>query len=307
MAASRELGLEIKSLRDKRNITAKDLAVRVGLSPSQLSRIETGQRRIDAPTLAKIAGALRVPSSYFFPDQHLGLAEALDLPMRYESVAKLIRLERRKRHLSAQELGSKIGKGKFFILDLEEGKCRRLRPEVLKKIGKVLKIDPWKFWEVQQIDFEQAYQTAVQLSGRGVTGQSSRPIRIAGDLATGYPVEFDGDGWPPAITENGLALPVDEECFALTVIGDAMRAHVLPSFAHGDLVAFGMLKEAAHKDFVFARLAERKPLFRQVFFDDDATVRLQPLNRDERSTICPREAVVRLYPLVASIKMAGSP
>ncbi len=305
MAASRELGLEIKGLRDKRKITAKELATRVGLSPSQLSRIETGQRRVDAPTLAKIAAALRVPSSYFFPDQNLGMNESLDLPGRYESIAKLVRHERRKRHLSAQELGSKIGKGKFFVLDLENGKCQRLRLETLKRLGKVLKIDPWQFWEVLQIDFEHAYQTAARLAGRGVVGQSSRPIRIAGDLATGYPKSFNADGWPPAVSENGLALPVDEPCFALTVIGDSMLTAGERSFAHGDVVVFGMDGEVGHGDLAFVRMADRTPEFRQVFFDDDATVRLTPLNREVRPWIVPQSDIVRLYKLIASVSLAG--
>ena len=59
-------GLEIKLLREQKQLSAKDLAERVGLSPSQMSRLESGQRRVDAVLLSKIARALDVHPSHFF-------------------------------------------------------------------------------------------------------------------------------------------------------------------------------------------------------------------------------------------------
>ncbi|RMG08184.1 MAG: XRE family transcriptional regulator, partial [Planctomycetota bacterium] len=65
MSAPR-FGTEIKLLREQRKLSAKELAERVGLSPSQMSRLESGQRRVDAVLLSKIARALDVHPSYFF-------------------------------------------------------------------------------------------------------------------------------------------------------------------------------------------------------------------------------------------------
>lgn len=61
-----QFGLEIKLLREQRQLSAKDLAEQVGLSPSQMSRLESGQRRVDAVLLSKIARALEVHPSHFF-------------------------------------------------------------------------------------------------------------------------------------------------------------------------------------------------------------------------------------------------
>ena len=42
-----DIGLEVKILRERIQMSAKDLAEKIGLSQSQMSRLEKGQRRID--------------------------------------------------------------------------------------------------------------------------------------------------------------------------------------------------------------------------------------------------------------------
>ncbi|MEE8143500.1 MAG: helix-turn-helix transcriptional regulator, partial [Planctomycetota bacterium] len=61
-----EIGKQIKKLREQKRITGKDLAQRIGLSQSQMSRLEQGQRRIDTEILARIADALEVSPARFF-------------------------------------------------------------------------------------------------------------------------------------------------------------------------------------------------------------------------------------------------
>ena len=61
-----DIGLEVKILRERIKMSAKDLAEMIGLSQSQMSRLEKGQRRIDTKVLARIAEALGVEPSYFF-------------------------------------------------------------------------------------------------------------------------------------------------------------------------------------------------------------------------------------------------
>ena len=67
------IGLEIKILRERKRMSGKELAEKIGLSQSQMSRLEKGQRRIDAQVLHKIARALDVRPSFFFGEQ--GVAE----------------------------------------------------------------------------------------------------------------------------------------------------------------------------------------------------------------------------------------
>ena len=52
-----DIGLEIKILRERLKVSSKELASRIGLSQSQMSRLEKGQRRIDTTILHKIAAA----------------------------------------------------------------------------------------------------------------------------------------------------------------------------------------------------------------------------------------------------------
>lgn len=58
------IGPAIRAHRERRGIGVRDLAATVGLSPSYLSRIETGKRLgrgIEWATVAAIAEALKVP------------------------------------------------------------------------------------------------------------------------------------------------------------------------------------------------------------------------------------------------------
>ena len=49
-----EVGLEVKILRERMKMSAKELAEKIGLSQSQMSRLEKGQRRVDTKVLEKI-------------------------------------------------------------------------------------------------------------------------------------------------------------------------------------------------------------------------------------------------------------
>ena len=72
-----DIGQQIKLLREEKRLTGKDLASKIGLSQSQMSRLEKGQRRIDTEILSRIADALEVPAARFFgstlsDDEHRG-------------------------------------------------------------------------------------------------------------------------------------------------------------------------------------------------------------------------------------------
>ncbi len=52
------IGRRLRTLRERRGLTAKDLARRAGIAPMSLSRIELGYHDIGFPTLAKLLAAL---------------------------------------------------------------------------------------------------------------------------------------------------------------------------------------------------------------------------------------------------------
>ncbi|MFC9687262.1 helix-turn-helix domain-containing protein [Kribbella sp. NPDC056951] len=68
-----ELGTRIKTLREALGLRASDLATRVDLDPTALSKIENGRRAVKSVELARIAHALRVsPLALLQPDSLIG-------------------------------------------------------------------------------------------------------------------------------------------------------------------------------------------------------------------------------------------
>ena len=135
-----DIGLEIRILRERMKVSAKELAEKVGLSQSQISRLEKGQRRIDTQVLHRIAQALGVSVSHFFKGGEVPGDDAFPriLP---DTVGKLIRSERRRKHISAEELATRVGKPKALIQNIEEGK-REPDADLLGRIIKALRLSP---------------------------------------------------------------------------------------------------------------------------------------------------------------------
>src|SRR5262249_51524059 len=57
----------IREERQRKGHTLRQMARRLGISPAQLSKIETGRTTLDLAKLQQIAGALEVPLSSLFP------------------------------------------------------------------------------------------------------------------------------------------------------------------------------------------------------------------------------------------------
>lgn len=54
----RRIGRRLRTLRERRGLTGKDVAQRAGIAPMSLSRIELGYHDVVLPTLAKLLAAL---------------------------------------------------------------------------------------------------------------------------------------------------------------------------------------------------------------------------------------------------------
>ena len=63
------VGKKLKSIRKRKKITQKQLAIRTSLSPSLLSQIENGQIAASLTTLDKLAAALNIKMSYFLDEE----------------------------------------------------------------------------------------------------------------------------------------------------------------------------------------------------------------------------------------------
>ncbi|MCU6801491.1 helix-turn-helix domain-containing protein [Alitiscatomonas aceti] len=63
------IGRRIKTLRVKRSITQKELADRVMISPSSITRLESGETMVSVQILQRIAKSLKVPVGVFWDEQ----------------------------------------------------------------------------------------------------------------------------------------------------------------------------------------------------------------------------------------------
>lgn len=68
MDAKHKIGLRIKSLREKENMSQKDLAFASDLDRSYIASIENGQRNVSIVNIERIATALKVTLKDFFND-----------------------------------------------------------------------------------------------------------------------------------------------------------------------------------------------------------------------------------------------
>lgn len=72
---ARAIGEKLRSVRQRQDMSLRDLSARAGVSASMLSQIETGKAFPSVRSLYSIAAALEVPVDTFFPNQ-----EGADLP-----------------------------------------------------------------------------------------------------------------------------------------------------------------------------------------------------------------------------------
>lgn len=66
---SRAIGEKLRSIRQERRMSLRDLAEKADVSASMLSQIETGKAYPSVRSLYSIADALAVPVDYFFPGE----------------------------------------------------------------------------------------------------------------------------------------------------------------------------------------------------------------------------------------------
>jgi transcriptional regulator with XRE-family HTH domain len=322
-----DIGLEIRLLRERKQITGKELAERIGLSQSQMSRLEKGQRRIDTKLLNKVAEALDVRPSFFFgeKDPEVALAE---MSAGMKDIGKIIRGERHRLHLTPEELAEKIGKTRSYVKAVEEGEIDVISNEMVMRISKALKLSPVVFFEAQQNTISSLKRQIARLTQNHTEGtlgvlataeldvgeqesaqtappaQKRKAVPIFGVVAGGYPSEFTTDGIPLDDITEFIFVPYidDEKAFALHCVGDSMEQQAEPSFSEGDILVFSPKAQVQNRDYVFARLTMERPVFRQIIFDPNASIRLQPLNRNYPPITCIRDEIISLYKAVAHIK-----
>lgn len=293
MSVKSQIGGEIKRLRERLSLSSKDLAERVGLSPSQMSRLESGQRRVDASLLAKLARALEVHPSHFFSD--FG-----ELPRRKGAppspLGKLIRSERRRKHITAEELAQRVSKGKTFLQDLESGKTDLVTGDTLLRLAKGLKLTPEQLLDAQRAEIRELRAALRQAEG----GDGGRGVPLLEAEDGGLPAQLGEKQVLQGAELDRVALPgIRGRAFAVSWRNDEMTAPSGPSFPPGSTLVFGYERAARHEDFVYA-VVDGVATFRRLFMDPGG-IRLQPLNLNYPPRSLGRDEVQALYPLLASV------
>jgi transcriptional regulator with XRE-family HTH domain len=304
-----DIGLEIKLLRERKGMSGKELAEKLGLSQSQVSRLEKGQRRINAETLHRIAEILEVSPAAFFQEEEP--YQDVNLGYLWRDLGKVIRQERHRRHLSPEELAQRMGKTKGFVQALEEGRYG-LDADLTARLTKALKLDPFFLLRSHQEiigrltdrvrRLEQAH--AEVTLGTAAAPASGTAIPVMGGLSGEYPAQFDARGLPvDTVNEYVYLSGLDaEKCFALYARGDSMEGEGRASFGDGEILVFTQAETIRNRDFAFVRAENARPTFRQVFFERDGRVRLQPLNLSYGAFTCRREEIIRMWPLAAHVR-----
>ena len=97
-------------------------------------------------------------------------------------------------------------------------------------------------------------------------------------VPAGYPADFDDLGYPPGAADDYVRCPDlhDAYAFAVRVVGDSME----PKYREGDIVIFSPARQVENGDDCFVRMTDpHETTFKQIFFDDKNSVRLQPRNQ----------------------------
>jgi phage repressor protein C with HTH and peptisase S24 domain len=121
-----------------------------------------------------------------------------------------------------------------------------------------------------------------------------RPIPLINKVAAGYPTEFTDLDYPAGVADEYVYDPSisDPNAFAITVCGDSME----PIFREGDVVIVSPEAPVASGDYCFVRLApDNTTTFKQVYFDNEKNVRLQPLNSKYPPQLLKRNDAAAVY------------
>ena len=320
-----DIGARIKSLREARQITGKDLAEQIGLSPSQMTRLEKGQRRVDSEVIVKLAEALDTSPAAFFTSvddpsptgtdvaaptdaEAIGPKRAKELGLNelHLEIGKLIRSERRKRHITVDDLARRTSHTRAYVLAIEQGRRSGLDGDFLRKACKLLQIDPFAILERQEAILRTLTVRIhrLSLSTSVEAGQEGGIPILIGDEHP-YPGEFDAEGEPAAAIEGVLMIPelLGRKAFALRVRGPEMSGDL---FREGDLVVFDGERPAPHGSFAFVRYRGDQTAFCRLFRDDGKQLRLQYLRPEVAPVMISPDELIRAWPLSAHV-VVGDP
>jgi phage repressor protein C with HTH and peptisase S24 domain/DNA-binding XRE family transcriptional regulator len=336
MAARKTFGELVYERRVGRNATQEEIAEAVGIRAGYLSRIERGkvpppsdrvchrlERRLglEPGELVRLAHMERLPVDMrqlvAFQEElqqaELWIQEELgrrgrelppdlsteELRQRWEAAAAEVEAELLQRYRSWSEAQRGLLGGSFRRLAQTQGEVLVLRAELMRAVtargegGRDLK---------EAYESGRLTQLVEKLQGNveAVTGLGER-IPVINKVAAGYPTEFTDLGYPAGVADEYVFCPGvdDANAFAIRVCGDSME----PRYREGDILIISPGTPVHSGDDCFIRIeATHESTFKRVFFDEEETVRLQPLNERYPPQVFARSQLAALYRAVRRLE-----
>jgi phage repressor protein C with HTH and peptisase S24 domain len=267
------IGQAIRQERLRARVTLEDLSQAIGLSKSQISLIESGQRTIREEKVREIESFLRIRDERLV---HALRWENTPPPVRAEFAA-LARRDAEARHL-AERLKAAVSKAKRGrnVLDelLRSGELRRWVTELSTNLEESLPL--------------------------------GRQVPVINKVAAGYPREFTDLDYPARHADDYIACPDvgDPDAFAARVVGDSME----PDYREGEIVVFSPSMPTPSGSDCFVRLErDNETTFKRVYFEDGGrSIRLQPLNNRYPPQVVRRQDIGGLYAAAYVMRKVGA-
>lgn len=233
------LGSVIRNKREQHKLTLDEVSRRTGYSKPYISTVETG--RVKNPPADELL---------------IKLEEILE----FEKGTLL--------HIAHMEKLPADIRQAFESSQAENEHWRSLLQDLMRsqpKLGERLK--GGKFYD----RLVKADQNCVKMATAG------RLVPVINKVTAGYPVDYDDMDYPPGSADDYVRCPDlhDPNAFAVRVVGDSME----PKYQEGDIIIFSPNSQVNNGDDCFVRLTDpHETTFKQVFFESDGQIRLQPRN-----------------------------
>ncbi len=263
------LGQIIRERREKMGMTLDDVSNRTGYSKPYLSTIETG--RVKNPPadelLVKLEKLLEFDSGLLL---HIAHMEKLPADVR-------------------EEFEKRAAENEFYRSVFSKLK-ENPSPDLFREL---MSSDKFPFAE------DRDHQNIEKLPTAG------KLVPVINNVTAGYPADYDDMGYPPGGADDYVRCPDlhDANAFAVRVVGDSME----PKYQQGDIIVFSPNAEVRNGDDCFIRMTEpHETTFKQVFFENDSTIRLQPRNHKYAPTILSSDKINGIWRAVIRYERLNS-
>ena len=215
------------------------------------------------------------------------------------------------RHMTAKDLGVKVGVSQSYISLLENNK-RRANVEVLAKVAGVFEITLGQFFaDVPAtsegkpaaragVDLDRLYKSgqlhAMVDAAGNVAPINMRLIPVVSKVAAGDPAGFTDGEYPAGWADEFVPSPADIDdahAFALRVHGESMS----PRFRDGDIVICAPSRAAENGDAVVAKVKSDETTCK-IYYLDGKNVILSPVNPHYPAQVYEVSEVNWIYPVV---------